>query len=59
MDQGAQKATQIAAYHIYIRDRTAYDQKSMSAFSEMQKDAGKFTQGLIPVFADMRLTAIA
>jgi hypothetical protein len=59
MDQGAQKATQIAAYHIYIRDRSAYDQKSMSAFTEMQKDAEKFTQGLIPVFADMRLTAIA
>jgi hypothetical protein len=59
MDQGGQKAAQTAAYHLYIRDRDAYDRVSQSAFGEMQKDATQFSQGIFPFFADMRITAIA
>lgn len=59
MDQGGQKATQLAAYHIIIRDRGSYDQESQRAFGELQKDTGKFMQNIIPVFADMRITGVA
>lgn len=59
VDQGAQKARQVAAYHIYIRDRGAYDGKSQSVITEMQKDSSRFLQGFVPVFADLRLTAVA
>lgn len=59
VDQGEQKARQLAAYHLYIRDRNDYDNRSASVFNEMQKDAGKFMQGIFPMFADMRLAAIA
>jgi hypothetical protein len=59
VDQGAQKARQVAAYHIYVRDRGAYDGKSQSVLNEMQKDSSRFLQGFVPVFADLRLTAVA
>jgi hypothetical protein len=57
MDQGGRKATQIAAYHLFIRDRKAYDTASRTVFTEMQQDGGKLMQGLMPVFADMRINA--
>jgi hypothetical protein len=58
MDQGGQKAAQTAAYHLYIRDREAYDNASQTAFGEIQKDAVQFSQGIFPFWADMRVTAI-
>jgi hypothetical protein len=58
MDQGGQKAAQTAAYHLYIRDREAYDKASQTAFGEIQKDAVQFSQGIFPFWADMRVTAI-
>ena len=57
MDQSGRKATQVAAYHAYIRDRTAYDQKSGSVFSEVGKDGGQYMQGFSPIMADLRLKA--
>jgi len=59
MDQGGQKAAQLAAYHITIRDRDAYDKEARTAFGELQKDSAKFMQNVLPVFADMRVTGIA
>lgn len=58
MDQGDRKAAHLGAYHLYIRDRSEFDSKSGSVFTDMQKDAGKFTT-IFPMLADMRLNAIA
>ncbi len=57
-DQGGQKAAHLGAYHLMIRDRSDYDRKSGSVFSEMTKDSGKFTT-IFPMLADMRVNAIA
>lgn len=57
LEQGGQKPTHVGAYHLLIRDRGAYDEKSRAVFSEMQKDAGKFTT-IFPMLADLRLTAV-
>lgn len=56
-DQGGQKPAHLAAYHVYIKDRGAYDGKTMSVVTELQKDSGQFTT-IFPTFADMRLTAV-
>ncbi len=57
-DQGGQKATHLAASHLVIRDRSAFDAKSASVFSALQKDAGTFTT-IFPMLADMRIHTIA
>lgn len=57
-DQGGQKATHVGAYHLMIRDRGDFDGKMNGVFSQMQKDAGKFTT-IFPMLADMRVNAIA
>lgn len=58
-DQGGEKAANVAAYHLVIRDRNAWDGKATSVFGEMQKDAGKFTNIMVPLLADMRVNAVA
>jgi hypothetical protein len=58
-DQGGQKATYVGAYHLLIRDRGAFDRKSGSVFTELQQDAGRLTNIMIPMLADMRVNAIA
>lgn len=58
MDQGGQKAAQVATYHLYIRDRAAFDAASRDVFTELQQEAGKLMP-YMPVFADLRVTAIA
>lgn len=57
-DQSGQAAAHLAAYHLMIRDRSEFDRRTGSVFSELNKDAGKFTT-IFPVLADMRVTAIA
>jgi hypothetical protein len=57
LDQSGRKATQVASYHAYIRDRTAYDQKSGSVFSQVAKDGGQYMQAFSPIMADLRLKA--
>lgn len=56
--QGDQVAAHLAAYHLMIRDRSDYDRKTGSVFSELNKDAGQLTT-IFPVLADMRVSAIA
>lgn len=58
VDQAGQKAAYLAAYHLLIRDRGAYDERQGAVFGEMQQDASQFTT-IFPLFADMRVTAIA
>jgi hypothetical protein len=58
MDQGGQPAAQKAAYHLIVRDRSAYDASAQRVFTEMQRDAGKFVQGVFPFFADMKIVAV-
>jgi hypothetical protein len=57
-DQGGQPATHRAAFHLMVRDRTEYESRAGSVFSEMQKDAGKFTNIIVPLLANMRVNAI-
>jgi len=58
MEQGGQKPAYFGAYHVMIRDRGAYDSRSSSVFTELQKDSGQFTT-VFPTLADMRVAAIA
>lgn len=57
-DQGGQKPAHLAACHLMIRDRKAYEAKSATVFTELQKDAGRLTT-IFPMLADMRIHTIA
>lgn len=57
-DQGGQAAAHLAAYHLMIRDRSDFDRRTSSVFSELTGDADQFTT-IFPILADMRVNAIA
>lgn len=48
----------LVASHLYIRDRSAYDQASRAAFQELMRDNEKFTNISDMYWVDMRVTAV-
>jgi hypothetical protein len=55
--QGGQSPAVIAAYHVFIRDRDAYDLAS-SAFAEVNKGLATLTQNTTVMFINMRVRGI-
>lgn len=56
-DLGNPNPVIVAATHLYIRDRSAYDQAAQRAFQELTRDSAKFTT-IVPYWAQMRVTAV-
>lgn len=54
-----QKPAQIAAFHIFIRDRAAYDKESSNAFLPLKEETARLMQSAVAVFSDMRVKAVA
>jgi hypothetical protein len=59
MDQGGQKAVVLGAFHIFIRDRSVFDEESKRAFVDIREYTAKLTQNTMAVFNDMRVAGIA
>jgi hypothetical protein len=55
--QGGQSPAVIAAYHVFIRDRDAYDLAS-SAFAEVNKGLATLTQNTTVMFINMRVRGV-
>ena len=55
--QNGQAPAVMAAYHVFIRDRDAFD-FAKNAFTEVSKDVSKFAQNATLMFVDMRVKGI-
>jgi hypothetical protein len=59
MDQGGQKAVLIGAFHLFMRDRSAFDAEAKRAFDEILEYTKKLTQNTMAVANDMRVAGVA
>ncbi len=59
MEQGGQKPAQFAAYHLFIRDRAAYDATWPNAFAQVKEEATQLQENAVMIFSDMRVKGIA
>jgi hypothetical protein len=58
LEQGGKKPAQLAAFHIFIRDRAAYDGTYADAFGKVKEESPKLQQSAVMMFSDMRVKAI-
>lgn len=59
LDQGGKKAAQIAAYHCYIGDRSAFDKETPNVFSQLKEETAKFNPSGVRVLSDVRVAGVA
>ena len=59
MDQGGQKAAQIAAFHLFIRDRSAFDKETPNVFLQVKEETAKFNPSAVRLFSDMLVKGVA
>lgn len=59
MDQGGQKATQIAAYHLYVRDRSALDAQTANVYQQLKEETAQFNLNGVRLLSDVSVKGIA
>jgi hypothetical protein len=59
MDQGGQKAAQLAAYHVFVRDRSVFDTQTRNVYDQVKEDIAKLNPSAVRVLSDVRVKGIA
>jgi hypothetical protein len=59
MDQGGQKAAQIAAFHLFIRDRSAFDKETPNVFLQVKEETARLNPSAVRLFSDMLVKGVA
>jgi hypothetical protein len=59
MEQGGQKPAQIAAYHLFIKDRAAYDMATQNVFVQVKEETQKLNPSAVRLLSDMSVKGIA
>jgi hypothetical protein len=59
LEQGGQKPAQFAAYHIYIRDKDAYEATSADASRQVKEEATRLQEDAVMMFSKMSVKGIA
>lgn len=59
MEQGGQKAAQIAAFHLFIKDRAAYDMATANVFVQVKEETLKLNPSAVRLLSDMSVRGIA
>ncbi len=59
MDQGGQKAAQIAAFHLFIRDHSAFDRETPNVFLQVKEETAKLNPSAVRLFGDMLVKGVA
>jgi hypothetical protein len=59
MDQGGKAAVQIAAFHMFIGDRDAFDAKTQDVFQQVKEETAKLNPSAARVLGQMRVKGVA
>jgi hypothetical protein len=59
MDQGGRKAVQMAAYHFFIRDRSAFDKATPDVYLQVREETASFNPSGVRLLSDMLVKGIA
>lgn len=59
MEQGGQKPTQIAAYHLFIRDRGIFDSKTLGVYVQLKEETASFNPSGVRLLSQTRVKGIA
>lgn len=58
LEQGGQKPAQFAAYHMYIRDKDAYDATAAEASRQVKEEATRLQEDAVMMFSKMNVKGI-
>lgn len=59
IDQGGQKAAQIAAYHLFVRDRSVLEAQTVNVYQQLKEETTQFNLSGVRLFSDMSVKGVA
>ncbi len=59
MDQGGKAAVQIASFHIFIRDRSAFDARTADVYQQVKEETAKLNPSAVRLFSQLRVKGVA
>lgn len=59
LEQGGQKPAQIAAFHLFIKDRIAFDMATSNVYLQVMEETLQFNPSAVRLLSDMRVRAVA